>query len=1038
MQAGPSFKGRVRDADIAGVTPRIFRNAGDQHRPSLQKVCGQHPNRPGTSGGPTERRNLTAGIQSAAHNPMKKLLRIDLETYSPADLRKCGVYPYAEHPEFEILLFGYAFDDEPVKVIDLAQGEEIPEDIVEAIFSPDVVKTAYNASFERTCLAAHFGRPTPPEQWRCTSVLALTLGMPGNLAAVSEVCNLAPDKQKMGIGHGLIRYFCIPCKPTKKNGERTRNYPRHDPAKWDLFKLYCTKDVEAERAIYDKLIRWAPNENEQRLWALDQKINDTGMMIDLDLVKAAIGIDDIVKEKLTKEFFELTGITKATQVAKLKKWLEEEHDIETEQLNKEAVKEILKLTDDAKVERAMQLRQMLSKSSVSKYHAMLRAVCADGRVRGLYQFYGANRTGRWAGRIVQTQNLARSDLEHEDLVLARQLVKAYEIDLLELLFGPVQQLLSELIRTAFIAPPGKKLAIVDFSAVEARGLAWGAGEEWRMEVFRTHGKIYEASASEMFKVPLDSIDKKSPLRQKGKISELACIAEGALVLTDEGLVAIENVTDGMRVWDGVEFVSCAGAIFKGVGNVISYDGLTATPDHLVWIEGESRPVQFRVAAAGGSRLSCTGVGRTPVRLGESDISGTAIHTGLERPNDADAVRPVRVGPVVEHGESYPREVEGLPVVLPAASPSPLAGPPHHSDETALREPPGRGVRELWGARDQVSVRFGSGSGHLDSLESWAAQGDGARPEGQQRELRPWESALCDSQGSAVQQANVEAYSSGLRLVGTAKPPLVQYDSTAAWYGADQSADRGACEASGSREEKELARDPGQARTARLYDLLNCGPNNRFTISGKLVHNCGFGGGAGALIAMGGLKMGLHEEELPELIKKWRAANPAVTQFWKDLERHAKQTLRTRIPSGVPGKYRFDYESGFLFMTLPSGRRLAYVKPRLVKEGTFTKITYDGMDQVTKQWGRVDTFGGKICENWDQGACRDILGEALLSLDSAGIPIVGHVHDEAIIEVDEVEPETEYRIAEEIFSRPMPWAPGLPLSGDGFISPFYKK
>jgi DNA polymerase len=445
-----------------------------------------------------------------------KTLCIDIETYSPVNLLKAGCYPYAEHPDFELLLFGYSVDGEPVKVIDVAQGEEIPEEIIDALFDPDVIKRAFNANFEVTCLSAHFGRQLPIEQWRCTSVLALSLGMPGNLADVGVVCKLSQDKQKMGLGRSLISYFCIPCKPTAKNGGRTRNYPNHDPDKWALFKEYCGRDVETEMAVCEKLIRWDLPDHEWALWFLDQKINGRGVKIDRELVAAAIEIDEEIKAKLTAEFAALTGITKATKVAKLKDWLLSEHEIEIESLNKEGVKDLLKLNKIEDVERALQLRQELSKSSVAKYAAMTRSVCRDDRIRGMFQFCGANRTWRWAGRLVQMQNLAKSDLTEPDLALARQLVKERDVGTIELCYGRVTQLLSELIRSAFIAKDGCRYAVVDFAAIEARVVAWAAGCEWRLEVFRTHGRIYEASAAAMFKVPLDSIGKKSPLDKKAR------------------------------------------------------------------------------------------------------------------------------------------------------------------------------------------------------------------------------------------------------------------------------------------------------------------------------------------------------------------------------------------------------------------------------------------------------------------------------------------------------------------------------------------
>ena len=451
-------------------------------------------------------------------------LRIDLETFSSVDLRKCGMHKYVESPDFEVLLFAYAFDNDPVVVIDIAQGELLPAEVVDAISDPAIVKAAYNAAFEIGCLSRFFKRPLNVKQWRCTSVHALYLGLPGNLADVGKVVGLAQDKQKMSSGWALIKYFCIPCKPTKVNHQRVRNVPAHDPAKWALFIEYCRRDVETEREISKRLARFEVPDIEWRLWHLDQAMNTRGIMIDQELVNAAIECDIIYKARLAKEAFELTGLDNPNSRDQLLSWLQEEEDAGITDLTKQSVPKILANTDSAIVRRVLELRQEMSKTSISKYHAMARAVCKDSRIRGLIQFYGANRTGRWAGRLVQVQNLVSNKLK--DLDLARELVKQRKFDELEMLFGGVADTLAQLIRTAFVAPPGSRFIIVDFSAIEARVIAWLALCQWRLTVFATHGKIYEASAEQMFKLPAGSVTRKSPYRQKGKIAELALGYQG--------------------------------------------------------------------------------------------------------------------------------------------------------------------------------------------------------------------------------------------------------------------------------------------------------------------------------------------------------------------------------------------------------------------------------------------------------------------------------------------------------------------------------
>lgn len=644
------------------------------------------------------------------------ILSIDIETYSGVDLTKSGVYAYTEAPDFEILLFGYAFDDGPVEIVDLASGEGLPAEVFEALTDPTTIKTAFNANFERTCLAKHFNKPMPPEQWRCTQAHALTLGLPIRLEDVAKALKL--KHQKDNAGKALIRYFSIPCKPTKANGRRTRNLPEHASEKWEQFKAYCRQDVEVERAIRERLLQYPMQE--QKLWELDQRINDTGVRIDPVLVKNAIACDTIYQEKLLAEATRLTGLDNPNSVSQLKKWLKEAVDLEVESLNKESVPELLKQTKSNTVKRVLELRQELAKTSVKKYQAMERAKCRDDRIRGLLQFYGANRTGRWAGRLVQVQNLPKNKLK--DLDLARNLLLTGQYDALELLFDSVPVVLSQLIRTAFIPSPGCRFVVADFSAIEARVIAWLAGEKWRMDVFNSHGKIYEASAAQMFKVPVESITKGNPLRQKGKIAELAL---------------------------------------------------------------------------------------------------------------------------------------------------------------------------------------------------------------------------------------------------------------------------------------------------------------------------GYQGSKGALITMGALNMGLTEEELPGLVTTWRQANPAIVRLWQDVENAALTAVREKRPVLIQYGVVFTYESGILFIRLPSGRRLAYVKPKIEVEERFNKkgLTYEGYEQG--KWSRLKTYGGKLVENIVQATARDCLAEAMLLLDAAGYRIVMHVHDEVVMEVPNNDPHA-LEDACEIMGQPIDWAPGLPLRADGFECNYYRK
>lgn len=647
-----------------------------------------------------------------------KFLSIDIETYSSVDLIKSGVYAYCESSDFEILLIAYAFDDEEVQIVDLASGEKMPADILKAMTDPTIIKTAYNANFERTCLAKYFRQPMPLEQWRCSSVHALMLGLPGYLDGVAKCLRL--EEQKMKEGKALIRYFSVPCKPTKVNGERTRNLPDHDLDKWETFKNYCKQDVEVERQIRNKLEAFPITKVEQKLWELDQKINDEGVLIDKTLVYNAIQADKAFQDELFEEAVRLTGLENPNSPAQLKGWLLKQ-GLEVNSLAKKNVEALMGEVENPKVKRLLELRQAMSKTSVKKYEAMERSICPDQRIRGLLQFYGANRTGRWAGRLVQIHNLPRNSLK--DLQIARDLLKTGNYDTLELLFESVSDVLSQLIRSAFIPSQDHRFVVADFSAIEARVIAWLAGERWRMDVFQSHGKIYEASAAQMFKVPIENIDKGSPLRQKGKIAELAL---------------------------------------------------------------------------------------------------------------------------------------------------------------------------------------------------------------------------------------------------------------------------------------------------------------------------GYGGSKGALMQMGALDMGLNEDELPDLVSAWREANPNIVKLWWSIETAAIKAVKERAVVKMQYGLSFHFTKGILFITLPSGRSLAYVRPRIGVDERFGKeqLTYEGTEQGSKQWGRIPTYGGKLTENIIQAIARDCLAVSMLRLDEAGYRINFHVHDEVVLDVPVGTGSVEE--VENIMGQPINWAPGLPLGADSFETFYYKK
>lgn len=787
-----------------------------------------------------------------------RTLAIDLETYSSNDI-KYSVYKYVEAPDFEILLFAYAFDDDPVRVVDLAQGETLPDDVKAALYDKDVLKTAFNANFEINCLRKYFP-DLPEEQWECDRILSLYNSYPPHLAAVAKAMHFDGDRQKDTRGKALIRYFCLPCKPTKANGGRTRNYPKDALDKWRVFKEYNRQDVVVERAIRDKLVNLRPPDFEHENWLIDQAINRNGIMVNQTLVDNAIRLSGEYREKLLARAMEITGLDNPNSPLQVKGWLEERLGCTVDSLSKAAVADMLAEDIPGDVREMLSIRQKISKSSIKKYDAMRMAACHDSRIRGMFQFYGAARTGRFAGRIVQLQNLPRNSMP--DLDLARNMVLDGDLEALEMCFDDVQDVLSQLIRTALEAPPGKRFIVADFSAIEARVIAWLAGEEWEMKAFAEGKDIYCATASAMFGVPVVKHGVNGELRQKGKVAVLACLAEGQEVLTDRGLIPIERVTLKDRVWDGENFVTHAGVVYKGTKEVMTYDGLTATPDHLVWIAGESRPVRFEDAAARGAHLVQTGDGRRAIRLGKS------------------------------------------------------------------------------------------------------------------HQLRK-------------------------KMV------------------------------------KKLAR---HKKTARVYDIRNAGPNHRFTVSDKLVHNCGYGGGIGALKAMGADKMGLTDEEIQTVVRKWREASPHIVKLWSDVENAAMNAV-SGIPTTIKQKnLHFHVEDDALYIELPSGRHLVYLHPHLGQNRFGSDaILYTGLGgskTTAGRWGTLETYGGKLSENLVQAIARDCLCAAMKRLTDAGYKICAHIHDEVILEMPEGKGSLDGAVR--IMCQNETWNEGLVMNADGFEANYYQK
>ena len=954
-------------------------------------------------------------------------MSIDIETYSSVSIRDAGLYKYVQSGDFKVLLFAYSFDGEYPKIIDLAQGEHIPLDVQIALFSPEVIKHAYNAAFEWYCLSKHFQVRAQEKwlsQWRCTMVHGLYCGMIGGLGKVGEALGLPADKQKDRIGGSLIQKFCVP----GKNGKPVS--PAQEPEKWALFKKYCIQDVVTEMEVERRLSAFPIPDTVQAEWEQDMRVNAAGVRLDMDLAEGAVAFSDAETAGLLAQAKAVTGLSNPNSPAQLKAWIGDNLGEVPASLSKAAVEELLDREDlPPKVRAALELRQKLGKTSVSKYKAMLDCVCQDGRIRGLLQFYGASRTGRWAGRLVQMQNLPRNYIAELDY--ARDLVKTRRVQELSFVFGNVPDTLSQLIRTAFIPAEGHRFVVADFSAIEVRVIAWLAGEQWRMQAFADGEDIYCASASRIYGVPVVKHGENGHLRQKGKIAELACIAEGQLVLTDRGLVPIECVEMSDRLWDGESWVQHDGVIYKGEREVITYEGLTATPDHLVWVRGQSEPIQFGVAASCGAHLVQTGDSREAVRLGEDHRPGEKVEQNMEQVLRPDRMPELWVGTVDDSGKPDAGKIKRLPEMLSAEADSEMAGQETYCRETALRKSQRRRIPKLRrkGHTVRLSVRYRCRALSDPDVRS-AGSGDGDRPYRRQRQLCAGESALCYAHREQSEQAD--------NRINKIRPEIlavcVPNSDPQADKRDDPRGDHSGCGGCSHGEAEMLETD---IRTARVYDIRNAGRHHRFTVSGKLVHNCGYGGSVGAMKAMGGAN--LTDEELKQIVDDWRKASPNIPRLWYRLENAAMDAIRTGAPVMANGLV-FRYEGtpeGLRFLTiqLPSGRKLFYCNPffGLNRFGN-ESLHYYGAN--TGNWCELETYGGKITENVVQAIARDCLAAAMKNIEAAGYQIVMHIHDEVILDApaDRADLDTVCKL----MCQPIPWAEGLLLNADGFVGDYYKK
>ncbi len=957
-------------------------------------------------------------------------LFIDIETYSSTDLTKSGVYKYAESEDFEILLFGYAFDNNPVTVVDIASGEILPNEVKEALNDCNVLKWAHNAAFERICISRFMGFPLGtylnPSSWRCSMVLALYNGFPRSLADVGDVLKL--DKKKLTEGKELIKYFCMPCKETKVNGGRTRNYYFHDKEKWNLFKYYNLRDVEAEIEIINKLIKFNAPDDVWNQYAISEEINDRGVLVSMDLVLNAIQMDEEIHQELTQEMQQITNLENPNSVSQQKEWLSK-LGINVDTLGKKDVAEYSKIYKNTVVGKMMDLRKMLSKSSVKKYQAMVASACKDNRVRGMFMFYGA-RTGRWISRIVQLQNLPRNEIS--DLDNVRELVKKGDLLALRLLYDDVPTVLSNLIRTAFIAPKDEKYIVADFSAIEARVLAWLAGEQWRLDTFKANKDIYCASASQMFHLPVEKHGVNGHLRSKGKVAELACIAEGELVLTHRGLVPIEKILITDKLWDGFNWVSHEGVIFKGVKDIYEYEGLRATSDHQVFVVGYDRAVSFETAIKNGLHLIKTGVGRKEIRMDRNYIiDSTMPRKKPASQNGGWKVLKLSNCQMDKSRKSKIGEKQRLSKMLTTQACTKVVIQKTHCGKRKVFKSELQRIQKLWSERHNVQFCKYKRCLQIPDREIWYSKTrNGTRQNQYQWELRRRKSSVCNSCGKPSQSKNncsIRISSGILALYPECyNKEIITRNDTLANYSK--------CPRECFEESKMLEAYRGKAR---LYDISNAGENHRFTVSNCLVHNCGYGGSIGALKAMGALDMGLSEDELQQIINKWREANPNIVAYWRKVDRAIKRVLTDEYKKShqtvYVGKVGFKYQSGMLFILLPSGRRLTYVRPRIgVNRFGSESILYEGLD-MTKKFSLIESYSAKFVENIVQAVARDLLMNSMTRLRN--YRIVAHVHDELIIEVP-MDMKLDF-ICKEMAIVPE-WAEDLCLRADGFETFYYCK
>ena len=964
---------------------------------------------------------------------MPKTLSIDLETFSPVDIRDCGSFRYIDDPEFEILLFGYAFGEDEPTVVDLCSGEAIPDEVTDALYSSDYIKTGYNNAFERYALWKHFGRYCPPEQWEDTMVLAAVCGLPLGLGAVGSALGLPEDKAKDKAGKALIKYFCCPCKPTKTNGGRERNYPEHAPEKWAQFIEYNRQDIVTERHIRNMLLRWKPDETEHRFWCLDARINERGMRVDTQLVRNALDFDARYKAELTEKAITLSGLDNPKSVAQIKDWLYQQEGITVASLNKAVVADVIKQLNTDKAREFMAVRAELSKTSTMKYEAMRRSVCPDGHIKGCFQFYGASRTGRFAGRLVQLQNLPQNHME--DLATARALVSAGQYETVKALYESVSGTLSELIRTALIPEPGCRFIVCDYSAIEARVIAWLADEQWRLDVFRSGGDIYCASASQMFKVPVVKHGENGHLRQKGKIAELALGYGGGVNAlkafgADKMGMSDEDMVETVDLWRSASPHICA--LWKSLERamikcIVRKCSTVSTIGHIRF-DWEQGIVWMRLPS--GRRIAYYGA-----QYGESRWkNGNAIsYMGQDQRTKKWARLETWGGKLVENcwAEGTLVLTDRGWVPIESITPADLIWDGIEWVETdgAIRREHREQLFELDGLLVTGDHRILTTEGWrnvktcdgLDRLPVQLPENNWPR----QEQGRPRQNTLG---GEMRMRETVGSGYPGHTKKGKTRSPLLlrmqetRAHVTSTYHARNVSAPR-LCRLALFSSALYKPKRSGLAQlwgagyyrlrqmAAQLRELL--GGHGRFIQTtrglGVRPHRQRHG------VFTGQLSLGVSIGQRPKQTRRpqgaiQRALYPAERTVGNNGYRVHNTVVSFRPRLSVRTSDRHSGPDKPVYDILNCGARHRYVV--------------------------LGNTGAILSHNCVQSIARDCLRESMLALDAAGCDIRAHVHDEVIIS----EPRDGRSVEDiaEIMGRPLPWAEGLPLRGDGYECDFYMK